>query len=778
MEKNATRQWDTLSAVLLALIVLFSAWRLQTTDWTEMLGRVRNIALLGMLVGLALGLSRFKRRGVVWLSLGYMVVFFIWQWLGIIQFKDDQTYLGDQLLILFGRLFTNFNEFFAGRAVEDQFLILILLCIPYWFASLYSGYQLTRYSNYLGSVLPHGILMFLVQILHYTTRDYTWMFGVYLFIALLLLSRQKFLADQKKWAREHVQVSSTSGLDMSSTAMLVAGVMIVAAWGVPYVLPSTAQGREFWQNNVHEWFSGERFDKMFASINKEKQPKPRTFQTEMALGVRTPQSDLVVFQVYVPNNAEEYPRFYWRGQVFDEYVNGRWRITGQSEARRESTGGDFEIPDIDNRKRLGFTFDWFVDGQTLLYTPSQPVWVNHDAILLYSGIPAESENTTIDSEEDPLLDVMALRASPILNSGDVYRAFAFAANPIVSELQAAGESYPSWVTEKYLQLPQGFSPRIRALAEEITAPYETPYDKSVAITEYLRQEIAYAGTISFPDESVDQLEYFLFDGKRGFCNYYASAQVLMLRSVGIPARLAVGYAQGEPNVQNSIYVVRERDLHAWPEVYFPGYGWVEFEPTGNQNPLERPQERDEVIRPIATPGNNPIRPLPLGEDDLPLEELDPQGNASAAALVRVMLTALTWLGGAFVILAVIVLKKRLAPDVSTASMLKRAIERSGLKPPRWVFHWLFIASLPPIERYFQSINTSLKWMKKTQPIHATAVERAQALKKALPTAADSIDRLLQEHLAQAFSPHGGAEAPARRAAWDIIFKALQEKLKF
>lgn len=743
-----------------------------------MLGGVRNIALLGMLVGLALGLSHFERRGVAWLTLGYMFVFFVWQWLGIIEFKDDQTYLGEQLLILFGRLFTNFGEFFAGRAVTDQFLILIFLCIPYWFASLYSGYQLTRYSHYLGSILPHGVLMFMVHILHYTSRDYTWMFGIYLFLALLLLSRQNFLADQKKWVREHVQISSTSGVDISSTAMIVAGVMVVLAWGVPYVLPATAQGREFWQKNVHEWVSGESFDKLLASINKEKQPKPRTFQTEMALGVRTPQSDLVVFQVYVPNNADEYPRFYWRGQVFDYYEDGRWRITGQSEARRESTSGDFEIPDIGNRKRLGFTFDWFVDGQPILYTPSQPVWVNQNTILLYSGIPAEGESTTLGSEEDPLLDIMALRASPSLKAGDVYRAFSYAVNPIISELQTASENYPSWVTEKYLELPEDFSPRIRALAEEITAPYENPYDKSMAITEYLRQEITYSGSISFPNETVDQLEYFLFEEKRGFCNYYASTQVLMLRSIGIPARLAVGYAQGEANIQNSIYVVRERDLHAWPEVYFPEYGWVEFEPTGNQDPLERPLEREEVIRPVVTPGSNPIRNLPLGEDELPQEELDPLDNASATAQVRVMLTVLAWLGGAFVILTVMVLKKRLAPNVSTAAVLRRAIERSGLKLPRWVFHWLSIASLPPIERHFQSINTSLKWMKKPQPIHATAVERANALKRALPNASDSIDSLLQEHLAQAFSPHGGAEAPARRAAWDILFKALQEKLKF
>src|SRR5690606_2107559 len=102
MEKSS-RWWDLPSAVLLFVAVLFSAWRLQTTDWTEGLGHVRNVAILGLLVGLALGQSRFQKRGVILLSIGYMLVFFLWQWLGLIPFEEEQTYLGDRLLILFGR---------------------------------------------------------------------------------------------------------------------------------------------------------------------------------------------------------------------------------------------------------------------------------------------------------------------------------------------------------------------------------------------------------------------------------------------------------------------------------------------------------------------------------------------------------------------------------------------------------------------------------------------------------------------------------------------------
>lgn len=769
MEKTPLRWWDLPSAVILFFAVLFSAWRLQTTDWTEGLGFVRNVAVFGLVVGLALGQSRFQRRGIFWLSLGYMLAVFIWQWLLAMEFDESQTYLGDQLLILFGRILTDLRELSAGRAVEDQFFVMMLLCFPFWLASLYSGFKLTRNASFLASVLPNGTLMFLIHIYHYTTRDYTWMLGVYIFLALLLLGRQKYQIDRRKWMQERVQVSSDSSLDITNTTIIIAATVVALAWGVPYILPSTAEGREFWQNSSKKIFSSEWYENLIASVNKESPPKPRNFQTELALGVRVPQSDLVVFQVFVPSGAKDLPRLYWRGQVFDHYENERWVTTSQSEIRKVSTDGDFDIPDLANRKRMGFTFDVFVDGQILMYTPAQPVWVNHDSILLHSNLSEDPE------EEDPLMDIMAVRASPILESGDIYRATALLPDPIIPELKEAGEDYPEWVTEKYLQLPQDFSSRIRDLAMEISEPYDNPYDKAAAITDYLRENITYAGTISFPDESVDQLEYFLFESKRGFCNYSASAEVLMLRAIGIPARLAVGYAQGEPNLQDSIYVVRERDLHAWPEVYFPGYGWIEFEPTGNQEPLTRPEER-EVITAVATPLVNPIRELPLGEEEAPPIEPEQTEETSIIASLARFTWVLYWLGGGLLILAVALLKRRYAPNVTVAWMLKRAIERSGWNAPTWLNRWLLFATLPPIERYFHSVNTSLGWLGGSQPVHATPAERAQALQKLLPIASDSIAVLLEEHQSNLFRRHGGSETSARRAAWDVLYKAARVRL--
>jgi hypothetical protein len=86
------------------------------------------------------------------------------------------------------------------------------------------------------------------------------------------------------------------------------------------------------------------------------------------------------------------------------------------------------------------------------------------------------------------------------------------------------------------------------------------------------------------------VDYFLFNLQRGYCDYFASAMVVMARSVGIPARLAVGYAMGHYHSQQGAYVVTEKDAHAWPELYFPDYGWIPFEPTSGLGPLERAEE--------------------------------------------------------------------------------------------------------------------------------------------------------------------------------------------
>src|SRR4030095_3355054 len=211
----------------------------------------------------------------------------------------------------------------------------------------------------------------------------------------------------------------------------------------------------------------------------------------------------------------------------------------------------------------------------------------------------------LSSPAGDLLNISSWNATPTLQPGETYQVDSVLSNPTVEGMRAAGTEYPQWITEKYLQLPENFSPRIQALAQEITAQAETPYDKATAITNYLRDNIEYTAIIPEPPRFDDPLEWILFDYKKAYCVYYATSEVLMLRSLGIPTRMVAGFSQGTGSAGEnedgrvdsfliSTYTVRKKNAHAWPEVYFPGIGWVEFEPTANQVPLDRPLSLREL----------------------------------------------------------------------------------------------------------------------------------------------------------------------------------------
>jgi len=156
---------------------------------------------------------------------------------------------------------------------------------------------------------------------------------------------------------------------------------------------------------------------------------------------------------------------------------------------------------------------------------------------------------------------------------------------VYSDIITRGERLAAarWATaqpkgmETYLQLPE-IDPRIRYLAEQISQDRTTPLARALSIERYLNQNYRY----SLENESgaaVDPLADFLFEHKAGHCEYFAAAQAVMLRAVGIPCRVVNGFRRGEYNSWSDHFVVRQSDAHSWVEAYFEGGGWVEFDPT-------------------------------------------------------------------------------------------------------------------------------------------------------------------------------------------------------
>ncbi len=144
------------------------------------------------------------------------------------------------------------------------------------------------------------------------------------------------------------------------------------------------------------------------------------------------------------------------------------------------------------------------------------------------------------------------------------------------ELRLAANTAPGSM-DQYLKLPP-LDVRISKLAEEITAKAPSNYDKAVALEQYLSTHFRYTLELS---SSVprDPLANFLFERKRGHCEYFASSMAVMLRSLLIPSRIVTGFRGGEFNDLTGQYVVRASDAHSWVEAYFPGSGWISFDPT-------------------------------------------------------------------------------------------------------------------------------------------------------------------------------------------------------
>jgi len=283
------------------------------------------------------------------------------------------------------------------------------------------------------------------------------------------------------------------------------------------------------------------------------------------------------------------------------------------------------------QREFTYTVRMLEPGENLLFFAGQPVYSSLSARASLTYVPGSSRPQVLEPGE-PLLffagqpfdsslsarasltyvpgssrpqaaDVSMLSALRTLGRNQSYTLVSLISAATARQLRAASDEYPTWVMERYLQLPAGLPRRVRTLSHELIIGASTPYDKAEAIQNYLRR-ITYDQYVTAPPPGEDVVDWFLFENRRGYCDYYASAMVVLCRASGIPARIAQGYAPGEYNPGSRIYQVRQLDAHAWAEVYFPGYGWIPFEPTSSEPLLARAGEGESPLLPgpVLPPG--------------------------------------------------------------------------------------------------------------------------------------------------------------------------------
>lgn len=271
----------------------------------------------------------------------------------------------------------------------------------------------------------------------------------------------------------------------------------------------------------------------------------------------------------------------WRGQTYGQYNGRGWRapslsinsrvreIEGTPTPSSDGYSGDTYRSEIPASGYLGRRKATHEVAQVV-----RPTSGRFDIVFAASEPKSITCNRPLGLVKTESNIVTRYRYSP----GMAFTIVSDVSNATPDQLRAASTNYPDAVRRRYLQTPKSCV-EVEPLARRITKDEKTVYDKAVAISNYLTQTYTYdAGTPATP-KGEDPVPYFLFDSKKGYCDVFASSMVIMCRQVGIPARWATGFATGEYNPDDKRFHLRVKDYHAWVEVYFPEYGWIEFDPT-------------------------------------------------------------------------------------------------------------------------------------------------------------------------------------------------------
>jgi protein-glutamine gamma-glutamyltransferase len=290
------------------------------------------------------------------------------------------------------------------------------------------------------------------------------------------------------------------------------------------------------------------------------------------------QSKAVVMRVsFDGDGASQGIDVHWRGIVFTNFDGQRW-YTPQRENMIVSptASGEFLL----STQRLPADEARYVHYTVLLEpNASDAVFVAPRIMALRGRFGAGAERPGTASRPGFLiLDHTGALSNPAHNETKLRYEGASEIPKIPPKLlRDAGTNYPDDVALTYLQLP-GTDPRVKALAEEITRGATNNYDKASRIELYLKTKLRYTLDLSGPPVK-DPLAYFLFSKKAGNCEYFAAAMTVMLRSIGVPTRYVGGFLSGEYNDVGGDWIIRASDAHTWVEVFFPGYGWMTFDPT-------------------------------------------------------------------------------------------------------------------------------------------------------------------------------------------------------
>lgn len=203
----------------------------------------------------------------------------------------------------------------------------------------------------------------------------------------------------------------------------------------------------------------------------------------------------------------------------------------------------------------------------------------------YLPVPYAPTNISVSGDWRLAADTSTVFSGRTDTGGTRYRYTSQVPTPTAADLRAEPRTATVPASVAVDLRFSGVSSRVRALAQQLTRDAPTTYDKVAAIQSYLRGPLFVYDLNGAPRDGRNALDQFLFDTRRGYCEQFASSMAVLVRAIGVPARVAIGFTPGSRDT-NGDWVITNRDAHAWPEVWFPNAGWVRFEPTPRDDSAE------------------------------------------------------------------------------------------------------------------------------------------------------------------------------------------------
>jgi len=746
MNRENQRWWDWPAALILMVLLEIIVLRLQATKWTDNLGIVEVLTFVGGLLGLLMGRSFFRKRWV-WLFAAILSLYMVpWQLGTTLDYRYNWL---ERLWVLGDRLGRSVWMFVNNEPISDPLLFLLVISLAFWFTAVTAAYLLVRYGKPWVPVGIGTLVMGLIEFYHPGfTRSDLYM-GAFVVFAVALIGRMYYLNSQRLWSLSGYTIDEGVGFELTRGAVVAGLSLVLIAWNLPILISTIATADSSSLTRSWETLRG-RISNLFAGLQGQYVTEVSSFGSEMALGTGSPLNNVPVFRVDVDVAPPQGSRYYWRGRVYDVYQDGIWRSTPGLMRQMPAWDDSFANPAWSGYQPISVQVTPYLPLVNTLYVPGLPKGISRPTRLFYH-----------DSGGNKQTDIISLVVEAPVPVGEAYRANTIVVAPTVRLLRGSGREYPSWVVERYLQLPDHLPRRIRDLAGKIAADANTPYDQVVAVTHYLRSNYQYQPVVSAPPPDYDPLDWFLFEDRQGFCNYYATAEVILLRYLGIPARLAVGYAQGEADPEKPAYLVRQADSHAWPEVYFVGVGWVEFEPTAAFPPREIPEGEPRS----ATNGDyaglaglwdiDPDRRR-LGEEraeslleaDVPVDQPPEPQRLSWGQIVLIAA------GGMVILLGLLgYLWRSRQPDVAFAFLLENTLEQRKIPIPRALRNWLHRQQLSPLENTFNNSMKLIQLFGKNVHPSQTPAEQVNIFLAVLPETSRPVAVLLEEYQRAMYSPY-------------------------